>query len=59
MSFLPRFTVARELERGELMELHTDLPVVYMYHQLFCHQGKWITPQLRIFTALVEEYLQK
>ena len=59
VSFLPRFTVAQELERGELMELHTDLPVVHMYHQLFCHQGKWITPQLRIFTALVEEYLQK
>ena len=59
VSFLPRFTVAQELERGELMELHTDLPVVYMHHQLFRHPGKWITPQLRIFTELVERYLQK
>ena len=58
ISFLPRFTVARLLESGRLMELHTELPTVFMYHQLICHKGKWITPQLEIFMDLVKKRLK-
>ena len=57
ISFLPRFTVDAELRAGNLMELHTALPAIHMYHQLFCHQGKWLTPQLKIFLSLVKEFL--
>ena len=56
VSFLPRFTVSRQIAEGALIELPTDLPPVYMYHQLFCHKDKWITPQLRIFTDLVRQH---
>ena len=57
VSFLPRFTVAELLAEGQLMEMHTRLPMIRMYHQLFCHRGKWITPQLRIFIELVQKRL--
>ena len=58
ISFLPRFTVEKDLENGSLMELNTDLPPVCMYHQLFCYRGKWITPQLKIFLELAEKRLK-
>ena len=57
VSFLPRFTVETLLEEGQLMEMRTKLPLIRMYHQLFCHRGKWITPQLKIFIDLVQKRL--
>lgn len=57
ISFLPRFTVQPLIEEGTLMELHTDLPAIKMHHQLLCHKGKWVTPQLKIFTDLVRQRL--
>ena len=59
ISFLPRFTVEQQLQEGTLMELSTDLPRVCMYHQLLCHKGKWITPQLKVFLELVQKYLSR
>ena len=58
ISFLPRFTVQKFIDSGVLMELHTELPTVYMHHQLLCHTGKWITPQLKIFIELVQQRLR-
>lgn len=58
ISFLPRFTVDEQIACGQLTELHTDLPRIQMYHQLLCHKGKWITPQLQIFLQLVEQHFQ-
>ncbi len=58
ISFLPRFTVNEEIACGQLMELHTDLSDIQMYHQLLCHKGKWVTPQLQIFLQLVQQHFQ-
>ena len=59
ISFLPRFTVEKDLLKGSLMELDTDLPQVTMYHQIFCHQGKWMTPQLKRFLELAKRRLEE
>ena len=57
VSVLPRFTVEQELRSAALTQLHTDLPPVYMHHQLLRHRGKWITRQMEVFTGLVREAL--
>ena len=56
VSLLPRFTVLEETAKHRLMELKTDIPPIRMYSQLFCHKGKWITPQLQVFMDLVSKY---
>ena len=56
VSFLPAFTVQSDIEKGVLMRLVCDLPKIQMYHQLFCHKGKWMSPQLKRFIDLVKEY---
>lgn len=53
VSFLPKFTVKREIEQETLFEIQTDLPQVKMYHQLLYHKNKWMTPQMRAFLDLV------
>lgn len=52
-SFLPEFTVQQELETKTLCRVHTNLPQVVMYSQLFYHKSKWVTPQMQKFAELV------
>lgn len=59
ISFLPRFTVAAQLEQRQLVELPTDLPQVNMHHQLLYHKGKWVTRPMEAFIALVRSRLGK
>lgn len=57
VSFLPEFTVQKELQSGQLVRIDTNLPKVQMYSQLFYHKNKWITPQMKCFVELVKEVL--
>lgn len=52
-SFLPRFTVQEEIQKGVLTEVHTNLPPVEMFNQLFYHKNKYVTPQMQLFIQLV------
>lgn len=54
VSFLPKFTVQKELDKCVLSEVRTNLPGVKMYGQLLHHKNKWITKQMRNFIELVE-----
>lgn len=56
VSFLPKFTVESQIKRKELIEIHTNLSSIEMYHQLFCHKGKWLSPQLKMFLELTKAY---
>ena len=56
VSFLPLFTVESQIKQGFLVQLHTELKKIQMYHQLFYHRGKWITPQLKIFIQIAQEF---
>lgn len=52
-SFLPEFTVKDALEQKTLQQVHTNLPQVVMYSQLFYHHSKWVTSQMQKFVELV------
>ena len=54
VSFLPEFTVRKELKRGKLMQIDTDLPGVKMYSQLLYYKNKWVTPQMQAFIDMVK-----
>lgn len=56
VSFLPKFTVQKELDKHVLSEIKTNLSGVKMYSQLFYHKNKWITKQMRNFIELVENF---
>lgn len=44
VTFVPRFSAARALEHGTLVEVPCDLPSVEMESQLLWHERKWIAP---------------
>lgn len=58
-SFLPEFTVRKELKNKQFSEIYTDLPVVTMYSQLFYHKSKWVTREMQQFIELVKKSVGK
>ena len=44
ISFLPRFAVQEELERGELLEIATDMPDTKITAVCGHHKNKWMSP---------------
>ena len=58
ISFLPKFTVKKELEDHTLSQIHTNLSGVKMLHQLIYHKNKWITKQMEVFIQLTKDYFQ-
>lgn len=57
ISFLPEFTVKKELLDGQLVRINTDLSGVRMYSQLLHHKNKWLTAQMQFFIDMVREAL--
>lgn len=58
ISFLPQFTVKKELEKKVLSQIHTNLSGVKMRHQLIYHKNKWITNQMKVFIELTRKYFE-
>lgn len=56
-SFLPLFTVQKQLAEGRLIPISTNLPPVYMHRQLLYHRNKWITPQMQVFMDMADNKL--
>lgn len=54
-SFLPDFTVKKELKKKTLMQIETNLPKVKMYCQLLYHKNKHLTPPMKVFIELVQD----
>ncbi len=54
VSFLPEFTVRKELKIGKLRQLVTDLPRVKIYRQLLQYKNKGITPHMQVFIDMVK-----
>lgn len=59
ISFLPEFTVKKELLDGQLTRINTNLPGVRMYSQLLYHKNKWLTPQMQFFIDMVRDAMKK
>ena len=57
-TFVPRFSAQRELERGSLIEVTTQLAPVEMETQLIHHTGKWIAPHMRMFIEVLESLVK-
>lgn len=55
VSFLPRFTVERELQAGTLVELPTELSDVTITAVCGCHKNKWVSPLMELFLQLCGE----
>lgn len=55
ISFLPRFAVQKELERGELVEIPTDLVNTNISAVCGHHKNKWISPLMQAFIDLCIE----
>lgn len=53
-TFVPRFSAQRELERGSLVEVATQLEPVEMETQLIHYRGKWIAPHMKMFIDVLE-----
>lgn len=52
VSFLPKFAVQEELDRGELVEIPTDLKDARISAVCGHHKNKWISPLMQAFIAL-------
>ena len=56
ISFLPEYVVRDDLDSGRLVILDTECPEIKMWSQLVYHRGKYVTPQMRAFIALLERH---
>lgn len=54
VSFLPRFTVQEELDRGELVEIPTAIPDTAISAVCGHHKNKWLSPLLQLFLDLCQ-----
>lgn len=52
VSFLPEFTVQKELESRELVKIPTDMPNPQVSAVLAHHKNKWISPLMQCFMDL-------
>lgn len=52
LSFLPRFAVQEELERGELAEIPTEITHTHISAVCAYHKNKWVSPLMRLFLDL-------
>jgi len=59
ISFLPFYTVRREVERGELRVIPSDLPEISVTAIVIAHPDKWVSPQMQALIDLLktEEWL--
>ncbi len=59
VTFVPRFSAARALEHGTLVEVPCDLPSVEMESQLLWHERKWIAPPMAEFMDVARAYFAR
>ena len=54
-SFLPRYSILEQLNRGELRELKVEIPEQLYYSQIVHHRSKWIPPYQTALIGLIRE----
>lgn len=58
ISFLPRYVVEGELEKGTLQEAATDLSDCKISAVCTYHKNKWITSAMELFIRLAQEAIK-
>lgn len=56
ISFLPEFTIRKELENHTLTELKVKEFHMQTWRQIFYHRDKWVTRQMQAFFELAQEW---
>lgn len=56
ISLLPEVTVLKEIEKGELIKLDTDIELPNVYIQVAFHKNKWKSIALEMFLKMAKEY---
>ena len=59
LSILPEVNVLKEIEKGELIELDTDIKLPRVYIHMSTHKNKWKSAALEKFLKMTEEHLKK
>ena len=57
LGFLPGYSVADEIQSGDICALDVDLSKQLYYRQILCHKNKWQSPIIKSFTKEIEEYV--
>lgn len=57
VAYLPRVSVEEELKTGQLIQLPLDLPSTTVEMVCEHHKNKWISPQMALFLALIDQAL--
>lgn len=52
LSFLPEFTVRREIEQGTLALVHVPGFQIQVWKQIVYHKAKWVSPEMSAFLEL-------
>lgn len=55
VSFLPKFTVQKEIQEGELAALPVEGFQMRVWRQVVYHKDKWVTREMAEFLRLIEE----
>jgi len=55
ISFLPRFTVQKELDSGELEEIQTDISAASISAVCGYNKTKWLSPAMKLFIQLLQD----
>ncbi len=58
VAFLPRYSVGKELEHGELIELPLGPFIKNITAVCSYHKNKWVTPAMELFIRLLREEMQ-
>lgn len=55
LSFLPEYSIAKQLQEGHLVKLDIDVPPQSYFSQILYHNDKWIAPFVDGFVDIVRE----
>ena len=56
VALLPKFTVQKELDKGQLIELETEMPGNELTAIYAFNRNKWRSPAMDLFISLVDEH---
>lgn len=56
ITYLPRFAVQEELERGELVEIENAIEYPYIHAVCAHHKNKWLSPLMQLFIDICKEH---
>lgn len=55
ISFLPAYSLQKQLQKKELVKLDVDLPPQIYYSQILYHNEKWMAPYMEYFIDLIRQ----